>query len=143
MSKHQVQRMATPAGLLSSIDTARVQVARALWRLGLDAITVCADHGKHSGRASARYAQQWAGYALIELAPGDACALLNLVGGTPEFDCRMHWADDGAWEVSVPVLPPGGFDDPAQVGPWAQVRFPGDQMDDLLAVLQRTAAARK
>jgi hypothetical protein len=64
----------------------------------------------------------------------DTVRLLEFIQDTDEFQPYMHWADEDAWEVSIPVIPgPGGGD--VWVSPWAQIHFPAGQLDVLVKVI--------
>lgn len=134
MSKHPTKRLTAPDGETADIDAELVPLIEALWAAGLETIGCCQDLGESISDASARKSAYWMGYVLLELPVDDACALLEGVKDTPQFAERMHWAADGAWQSSLPVIA-SGFSDSAEVMPWVQVHFPKDQLGDLLDVL--------
>ena len=134
MSRHPVKRLTAPDGSRASIDVQLVPLIKALWAAGYETIGCCQDLGESlDGRE--RKSAYWKGYVLLEMPVEDACRLIDAVRHTPQFKDRMHWASDGAWETSVPVIP---FDDAAEtwVLPWAQVHFPASQVGDLTDVIR-------
>ena len=137
-NRHPAMRLRAPDGEWADIDAKLVPLIKALWAGGYDTIGCCQDLGESAGAISERSALIWKGYALLELPVEDACRLLDTVKDTPQFKDRMHWADDGAWEVTLPVLP-FGIDDDAAVVPWAQFHIPADQIADLVDVIRRSA----
>jgi hypothetical protein len=140
MSHHPSRRLRTPDGDRADIDTLLVPLIRALWAAGYETIGCCQDIGESAGTVSERSAAVWTGYALVEMPAEDACRLLDAVKSTPQFKDRMHWADQGAWSVTISVLP-FGMGGALAVVPWAQVRFPASQIGDLTDVL--TAAPER
>jgi hypothetical protein len=135
VSKHPARRIRDPAtGYSVDIDDEIVPLIQALWAGGYETIGSCQDLGESTARAPG-YGTRWGGYVLVEMPISDACRLLDTVKVTPQFEDRMHWAAPGAWVISVPILPSGFSGDDAELGPWAQIRFPKDQVDDLVKVL--------
>ena len=141
MSYHDTKRVVGPGRRWANIDIKIAPLIKALWEAGYETIGSCEDLGMSatSGRGYGRKFDYWDSYVLIEMPAPDACRLLDAVKGTPQFCDKMHWAAPGAWEVTVPVMPFSPFDvrgeDEAVVGPWAQVHFPNDQIDDLIKVI--------
>lgn len=135
MSHHQVRRLRAPDGSRADIDVLLVPLVKALWAAGYETIGCCQDLGESAGEASPRWGTLWSGYAQVELLIPDACRLLDAVKNTPQFKEQMHWTAPDAWSVTIPVLP-FGMDDDADVMPWAQVRFPADQIGDLTDVIR-------
>lgn len=137
---HPVRRLRAPDGTRADIDTGIVPLIKALWSAEFDTIGSCQDIGESIGHHDERKSAYWKGYVLLEMPIQDALCLLDAVKGTSQFCDKMHWAAPGAWEVSVPVMPFSMFDvqgeDEAVLGPWAQIHFPRDQVDDLVKVLQ-------
>ena len=109
MNRHPVKRLTAPDGSRASIDVQLAPLIKALWAAGYETIGCCQDLGE-SIHSSERKSVYWAGYVLLEMPFEDACRLIDAVRYTPQFKDRMHWTDDGAWEVSLPVLP-FGLDD--------------------------------
>ena len=134
MSHHPVKRITAPDGSRPGIDVMLVPLMKALWKAGYGTIGSCQDLGE-SLEGYPRQRAHWSGYVLLEMWPEDACRLLDTVKFSPQFKDRMHWADPGAWEVSLPVMAFGLRGDDAEVGSWVQVHFPSDQIDDLVKVL--------
>jgi hypothetical protein len=131
-----VETLVTPGGDPADIDVEMVPVIRALWSAGFKTVSCCQDAGESGGRISRRSRQLWTGYALIELPPDDALVLIDGVKGTLQFRKRMHWADSGAWEMHMPVLPYMPPEEFAGVYPSVQIRFPKDQLEDLAEVIR-------
>jgi len=131
---HPVRYLKTPDGTRAGIDVELVPLIRALWAAGYETTGCCQDIGESSGRVSEHSRALWTGYALLEMPVDDACRLLDAVKETPKFEGRMHWAADGAWSVTIPVLP-FGWNGAAGPLPCAQVRFPKDQVADLADVI--------
>lgn len=149
MSHHPVKRLTAPDGSRAGIDVLMVPLIKALWSAGYETITCCQDVGQSVSasvpNASARRrGTYWKGYALLETPVEDMCRLLDTVKRTPQFKDRMHWADQGAWEIAIQIVPFGftgaAFDGPAEPVPWAQVRFPNDQIGDLVDVIREAHA---
>jgi hypothetical protein len=134
MSHHPVRRLTAPDGSRASIDVQLAPLIKALWAAGYETIGSCQDLGE-SLAGYERKSAYWKGYVLLEMPVGDACRLIDAVRHTPQFKDRMHWASDGAWETSVPVIP---FADAQEtwVLPWAQVHFPASQIGDLTDVIR-------
>lgn len=132
MNTHPTKRLIAPDGEGADIDVMLVPLIEALWEAGYDTITCCQDLGESIEKSSPRKAAYWKGYVLLELPDDDAARLVNTAMGTREFRERMHWAAEGAWEVSSPLVP---LPDGAMRMPWMQVHFPADQIDDLVNVL--------
>lgn len=138
-NRHPAMRLRAPDGEWADIDARLVPLIKALWADGYDTIGCCQDIGESAGEVSDRWATHWGGYAQVELLVPDACRLLDVVKNTPQFKDRMHWAEPGAWSVTIPVLP-FGWDDDAQVMPWAQVRFPAEQISDLVDAIRHSTS---
>ena len=130
---HPVKRLTTPADGDQDIDVMLSPLLEALWAAGYETIGSCQDVGESTAGSSPRYSSHWHGYVLIEMPVEDACRLLDTVKDTPQFADRMHWAADGAWDVSVPIIA-GSGDEPTRPL-WAQIHFPSDQIDDLVKVI--------
>lgn len=137
MNYHDTIRVYGPDRHWAKIDRGIAPLIKALWLAGYETIGSCENLGESAsgGRGYGRKFDYWDGYVLIEMSITDACRLLDAVKDTPQFQNRMHWTDPGAWEISVPVLP-FGWDGYAQESPWAQIRFPNDQIDDLIKVIE-------
>jgi hypothetical protein len=133
-AKHPTKRLRAPDGSRADIDIQIVPLLQALWNAGYETIGSCQDTGESAASSSKVHGARWKGYVLLEMPVDDACTLLETIKETPQFKDRMHWASDGAWSVTIPVLP-YGQDGYADVGPWAQIRFPKNQVDDLVHVL--------
>ena len=138
--RHPTKRLRAPDGTRADIDVMLVPLIKALWAAGYDTVGSCQDHGE-SLRGHERKSAYWSGYVLLEMPVRDALRLLDEIKGTPQFCDKMHWAAPGAWQATVPVMPFSPFDvhgeDEAEVGPWAQLHFPNDQLDDLTKVISR------
>ena len=114
-----------PAG----IDAALSPLITALWAAGFTTITCCQDLGESIGLLNPRKAAYWKGWVLLELPAADARRLMEQAAarGLP-----MHWADEAAWEVSIPVVMLGS----RAVSPGiVQVHFPVAQLDALTAMV--------
>jgi hypothetical protein len=138
VSTHPTKRLRAPDGTRADIDVMLAPLIEALWAAGYDTIGSCQDFGESLHRHERRSAY-WSGYVLLEMPVDDTLRLMDAIKGTPQFCGKMHWAATGAWEVSLPVMPFSPFDvrgaDEAEVSPWAQIHFPGDQVSDLMDVL--------
>lgn len=130
---HPAKRLAAPDGSRADIDVMLVPLMEALWADGYETIGSCQNLGESAGTLSRRSRTHWQGYVLLEMPVPDACRLLDAVKDTPQFAEYMHWADKGAWETSVSVLPLGLR---SAVMPWAQVHFPNRQIGDLVNVIR-------
>lgn len=95
---HPATRLITPDGGAAAIDVMLVPLVKALWGAGYETIGSCQDLGE-SLRNYSRKGAYWNGYALLEMPISDACRLLDVIKGTPQFCGRMHWIAPGAWEV--------------------------------------------
>ncbi|HEX3960425.1 MAG TPA: hypothetical protein VHZ03_27940 [Trebonia sp.] len=140
MNHHPVKRLTAPDGSRVNIDVQLAPLIKALWAAGYETIGCCQDVGQGisasvSNASAKRRGTYWKGYALLEMPVEDMCKLLDAVKGTPQFKDRMHWADQGAWEIAIQVAP-FGFDGAAEPVPWAQLRFPNDQISDLVDVIR-------
>lgn len=133
---HPVKRLKAPDGSRAGIDAMLAPLIAALWARGYETVGCCQDLGE-SLRDRPRGAAYWKGYALLEMPEPDALRLVDAVKLAPAFEERMHWAADGAWEMSAPLLPFGPFSDEqeATVMPWIRIYFPNDQVDDLVRLL--------
>ena len=134
MNRHPVKRLTAPDRTRADIDVLMVPLIKALWYAGYETVTCCQDIGEVAGQSSSR-SLHWSGYALLEMPIRDMCELLDVVKETPQFKDRMHWADDGAWEIRIQVMP-FGIDGPAEPAPWAALYFPNDQIADLTRVVR-------
>jgi hypothetical protein len=120
-----------PAG----IDTLMVPLITALWEAGYITITCCQDLGESIGPLNRRKAAYWKGWVLLELPATGAKALMELAAGFGRFP--MHWADDDAWDVSVPVIMLG----PSAILPGiVQVHFPQVQLERLTGLVKARGA---
>jgi hypothetical protein len=137
VNHHPVKRLTAPDGSRAGIDVLIVPLIKALWAAGYETVTCCQDLGESLSHLE-RHSAHWAGYALLEMFIPDMCRFLDAVKDTPQFKDRMHWTVPGAWEISIPVLP-FGWDGDAEPSPWAQVRFPNDQISDLADVIREAA----
>ena len=134
MNKHPTKYLKAPDGSRAAIDVMLVPLIKALWAAGYETITCCQDIGESAGGTCERTAAPWKGCALLDMPVDDTCRLLDAVKRTPQFRDRMHWAAEGAWSIDIPILP-FGRDGDAEPSPWAQIRFPNDQVSDLVDVL--------
>lgn len=134
--QHPAKRLTDPSGRVAAIDVLLVPLIKALWAAGYETIGSCQDLGE-SLRNYKRKSAYWLGYVLLEMPVDDTLRLLDEIKGTPQFCDRMHWAAPGAWQVSLPVMPFSPFDihGEAGIGPWTQIHFPNDQIDDLTKVI--------
>lgn len=130
MSHHPVKRLRAPDGTRADIDVLLAPLIKALWAAGYETIGSCQDLGESVSEIDERRGSYWKGYALVELPIRDAQRLARFLGGTPQFQRKMHWAAPGAWDISVPIILLSG-----EILDLAQVRFPNDQLDDLVKVL--------
>jgi hypothetical protein len=136
MNAHPTKRLRTPAGSRANIDAELVPLIKALWGAGFETIGCCQDTGECLSdypRMSAYYS----GYALLEMPVDDGLALLDILRRTSQFGDRMHWALPGAWSMSIPVAAymSDPDDDEATVSDMIQMRFPKDQVGDLVEVI--------
>jgi hypothetical protein len=134
---HPTKRLRdTVSDKLVAIDTMLVPLIEALWAAGYSTVGSCQDLGESIANATVeRKSAYWHGYVLLEMPVEDALHLLDTIKDSPQFQDKMHWADAGAWEVSLPIMPHGFFGHDADVAPWAQIHFPNDQIGDLIKVL--------
>jgi hypothetical protein len=135
---HPTKRLRAPDGTRAEIDVMLVPLIKALWAAGYDTIGSCQDLGESSGRAAERHGVYWKGYALLEMPVADTLRFLDAAADSPLIDRLMlHWAEPGAWEISLPIMPLSPFNDDsdAEIAPWAQIHFPNDQIDDLTKVI--------
>ncbi len=132
---HSVKRLTAPDGSSADIDVAIVPLIESLWDAGYETVTSCQDLGESISGVSERRSAYWKGYVLVELPVPDTRRLIRQVSGAPQFRDHMHWTDPGAWEISVPIIPPTGI-----IIDLAQVRFPNTQVEDLVKVLSRPGA---
>jgi hypothetical protein len=114
-----------------SIDTEMVPLIRALWAAGYTTITCCQDFGESVASVSPRWAAFWQGRAQLELPRTDALALIELAAA---HGFLMHWAQDDAWQASIPVVMLGAR---ALAPALVQVKFPASQLERLTAVVER------
>lgn len=133
---HPARRLTAPDGTVAAIDTLLVPLIEALWAAGYDTISSCQDLGERLPDYPRKNAY-WKGYAMLEMPPEDACRLIDAVKDTTQFRDRMHWTDDGAWEMDCQLMPgTGATGEPSYLVPWVSIHFPNDQIDDLIKVLQ-------
>ena len=133
--RHPTKRLTSPSGETADIDVLLVPLIEALWAAGYDTIGCCQDLGE-SLAGHERKSAYWKGYVLLEMPLDDACDLLDEIKFRPQFEDKMHWAADGAWDVTMPVMPIGmSARGRAGLGAWVQVHFPADQLDDLVKVV--------
>lgn len=124
------------------IDTLLAPLITALWAAGFTTVACCQDLGESIGDVNPRKAAYWKGRALVEL-PSDSARALAELAAAPLRTTRfpMHWAQDGAWEMSIPVVMLGSR---AVIPDLVQVRFPASQIGDLtVAVMQHGRQFRK
>jgi hypothetical protein len=143
---HPAKRLTDPYGDRRVwIDAGIAPLIKTLWAAGYATIGSCQDTGDslaaYAARGSGywkpgltRHAAHWKGYVLLEMPAEDACRLLDTISGTSQFGDRMHWAAPGGWEVACPVAMPDE-EEWAGVLDWVQIRFPNDQVDELIKVL--------
>jgi hypothetical protein len=112
------------------IDAALVPLIRALWAAGYETITCCQDLGESIGEHNSRKAAYWKGWALVELPSRPARRLAELAA---VHQWPMHWTNETAWEMSIPVVMLGAR---PVIPDLVQVRFPASQVRDLLAMLE-------
>lgn len=141
--RHPAKHLIAPDGEDAEIDVMLVSLIEALWAAGYETITCCQDLGESAGEASPRSAAHWKGYALLEMPVPDTCRLLDSIKRTRAFRPRMHWASDGAWEVTVPVIASHPFTGHAALAPWVQIHFPADQVDELTSAVRKQARASR
>jgi hypothetical protein len=129
---HPATQLVTPEGYPADIDNVLVPLITALWAAGFTIIGSCQDLGESIGDAWPRKAAYWKGWVLLELREAGSCRLADLAAG--QFP--MHWTQEGAWELTIPVivLPFGTL--PMDV---VQVHFPATQLDDLTALIRKEA----
>jgi len=135
---HPTKRLTDPDGHPAEIDIQLVPLIEALWAAGYETITCCQNLGE-SLRHIERKSDYWRGYVLLEFPIDDALRLVDFVKGTKRFDRYMHWAAPGAWEMSVPLIAGYQSDDPPMIMDCVQIRFPCDQLDDLVKVIRGPA----
>ena len=133
MTIHPAKRLMAPDGEPADIDVLLVPLIEALWYSGYDTIGSCQDLGESIAAANPRRGAYWSGYVLLEMPDQDAARLVDAVSTSPVFAPRMHWAAEGAWEVSSPML---ALPDGAERIPWMQVHFPASQLDDLVTLVR-------
>jgi len=147
VNHHPTRRLTAPDGTRVRVDTMLAPLIKALWAAGYDTCGSCQDLGEsltasadshtrdYWKRGLTRHADHWKGYALIEMHVEYACMLLDTIKDTPQFEDRMHWASPDGWQVSCPVIPGWEDDGESELSLYAQIRFPNDQIDDLIKVL--------
>jgi hypothetical protein len=128
---HPSRELTEPQGKRVQIDTALVPLIEALWAAGFRTITCCQDLGE-SITANRRKSEYWKGWVNLELPERDACRLSDIALKSGQFP--VHWAEDGAWEMSSPLVTlPGIGTIRADI---IQVRFPVDQLATLTELVQ-------
>ena len=137
MTAHPVRELTGPRGISVMIDVALVPLIEALWAAGFTTITCCQDFGESIGEVNPRKAAYWKGWVNLELPEADACRLAALATASGWFP--THWADDGAWDMSCPLLTRKGL---ILRPDMVQIRFPVSQLDDLTALIQVIAGQR-
>ena len=131
---HPVRKVRHPSGRYMWIDVGLVPLVRALWAAGFETITCCQDLGESITELNPRKGAYWKGWALVELPAADATRLAELAAAGGRFP--MHWAQDGAWEMSVPLVMLGARGVMMNL---VQVHFPVSQLEDLTRVIQDAA----
>jgi len=117
------------------IDAELVPLIQALWAAGYTTITCCQDLGESIRDSNRRKSAYWKGWVLLELPATDAKALAELAASFGGFP--MHWADDDAWDITMPLLMLG----PNAVLPGiVQVHFPFIQLGRLTDVVRSRGA---
>ena len=133
---HQTQAL-TPPGSdePADIDRALVPLVTALWAAGFETVTCCQDLGESIGALNPRKAAYWKGRVLLELPAGSARRLAEQAAarGFP-----MHWTQDDAWEISVPLVMLGAR---AILPGLVQVHFPAAQLDNVTAMVRTLETA--
>jgi hypothetical protein len=114
------------------VDVALVPLVRALWAAGFEMVTCCQDIGESIGGLNARRGAYWKGWVLLELRSRPARRLAELAATAGGFP--MHWTDEAAWEMSIPVAMLGGIR--PVIPDLVQVRFPASQVRDLTALVE-------
>jgi hypothetical protein len=130
---HEAGLLRTPEGRMALIDEAMVPLVNALWHAGFTTITCCQDIGESTGDLSPRRSRYWAGRAMLELPLEDAKRLAALAAA---HGFMRHWADDDAWDMSIPLTVIDGT-------PWlpalVQVYFPAGQLDAVTDMIRAEA----
>lgn len=136
--RHPQVRLAPPGSdELVGIDIGLVPLITALWEAGFATITCCQDLGESIGLANPRKAAYWKDWVLLELPYADARRLAETAAA---WRFPMHWADDGAWEMSIPVVMLGAR---GVLMNLVQVHFPVSQLAELTALVQRLKGKRQ
>ena len=132
MTAHEAVELVRADGRRVAIDTALVRLIAALWAAGFETIGSCQDLGESIGDANNRKAAYWKGWVLLEMPEHDACRLGDLAIASGRFP--LHWAEDGAWEITMPLIqvPGAGI----LVTDLVQIRFPAGQLDDVTALVR-------
>jgi hypothetical protein len=138
MTAHPVRELTGPRGTSVMIDVALVPLIEALWAAGFATVTCCQDFGESIGDKNPRKAAYWKGWVNLELPETDACRLAALATASGWFP--VHWADDGAWDMSSPLLTRRGLIIRPDL---VQIRFPASQLDDLTILIQVIAGQRR
>lgn len=128
---HPVVTLIAPDGREAAIDEELAGLVTDLWARGYITIGCCQDIGASIGDLSPRKAAYWSGWVLLEL-PASGARRLGTVAAAAGLP--MHWADEGAWEISLPVVVMNG--EPVLLN-FAQVYFPASQIGALAAAVRR------
>lgn len=125
MTVHETSQLTAPDGSKIDIDTGMKPLIAAMWYAGYTTAGCCQDLGESIGGANPRKAAYWKGWALLELPAGDA---RRLAGLAVAHDFPMHWAEQDAWEMSIPVVVIGGVPSLLNI---VQIHLPASQLHDL------------
>ena len=125
MTVHETRQLTAPDGRRIGIDRGMEPLIVAMWFTGYTTAGCCQDLGESIGDANPRKATYWKGWALLELPAGDARRLAGLAA---EHDFPMHWAEQGAWEMSIPVVVVNRVPSLLNI---VQIHFPASQLRDL------------
>ena len=132
MTAHEPVLLTDPEGRRIPVDTSLAPLVMvSCGTPGSPTAGCCQDLGESIGDANSRKAAYWKGWVLLEMPERDAILLSELAVASGRFP--LHWAEDGAWEMSSPLiaLPLGTFR-PDLI----QVRFPAGQLDDVTGAVR-------